>query len=180
MIAISTANQIDTPEFKRWFKNSKMVEHGKPKRYFHKTSSDFKVFDDLKVGANDHGYAGAGFYFTPQPLQGLTYGDRTMAVYLSIQNPYIRTAQSWDTDPIDPYKWIPANKVTDHENPYSMAGIKEAAVAWTKMMIHKGYDGFIDSTDPKYGEIVVFKNTQIKSAVGNNGNFDPHNPDITG
>lgn len=158
--------------FRRWFGDSKIVDvAGVPKVMYHKTYADFTVFDRERVGENDYGYAGAGFYFMPVPLQGFTYGDRTMPVYLSIQNPYVRTVSSWNTDPLDPYQWIPANSA-------KFGGDKKAASrAWTSMIREMGYDGFVDATTPD-GEVVAFDNTQIKSAVGNNGDFDPSNPSI--
>lgn len=158
--------------FRRWFGGSKIVDAaGAPKVMYHKTYADFTVFDRERVGENDYGYAGAGFYFMPVPLQGFTYGDRTMPVYLSIQNPYVRTASSWNTDPLDPYQWIPANSAR-------FGGDKKAASrAWTAMIREMGYDGFVDATTPD-GEVVAFDSAQIKSAVGNNGDFDPSNPSI--
>lgn len=155
-----------------WFRDSKIVNpDGTPKVMYHKTFADFTVFDSERVGENDYGYAGAGFYFMPVPMQGFTYGDRTMPVYLSIQNPYVRTATSWNTDPLDPYQWIPANSE-------KFGGDKKAASrAWTAMMRAQGYDGFIDNATTN-GEVVAFDNTQIKSAIGNNGLFDASNPDI--
>ncbi len=157
---------------RRWFGDSKIVDAaGAPKVMYHKTYADFTVFDSERVGENDYGYAGAGFYFMPVPLQGFTYGDRTMPVYLSIQNPYVRTAASWNTDPLDPYQWIPANSAR-------FGGDKQAASrAWTAMIREMGYDGFVDATTPD-GEVVAFDSTQIKSAIGNSGDFDPSNPSI--
>lgn len=165
-------DQTQTPAFKKWFGDSKVVDAaGKPLVVYHKSHDDFTVFDKDKVGKNDHGYAGRGFYFMSMPLSGDTYGNRTMPVYLSLQNPYIRTPENWNTDELNPYSWI-ANHIEE------FGSRKESSVAWTKMMIEKGYDGFIDRADPQGGEIVAFEATQIKSSIGNNGNFDGTNPDI--
>ena len=161
----------DTPEFKKFIKGSHVTnEDGSPMVVYHKTDGDFDVFDSEMIGKNDGGYAGRGFYFTPEPLGGMTYGKATMPVYLSIKNPYIRTKENWNTDKLNPYEWIPANAER-------LGGQTEASVAWTQMMKEKGYDGFIDKAVDG-GEIVAFDPTQIKSATGNNGNFDATNPDI--
>jgi len=156
--------QTRSEAFQQWFGDSKVVDaNGDPLVVYHKTSSDFAEFDSEKIGENDYGYAGRGFYFTPFPLQGLTYGDRTMPVYLSIQNPYTRTDDNWQ-DALDPYQWIPAN--------IERLGSREAAAqAWTDMMKEQGFDGFIDKSGDGRGEIVAFEPTQIKS-VFNRGTFD--------
>ena len=167
----SLRSQTNTPEFKRWFKDSKVVDaDGKPLVVYHKTDEDFSVFDGSKHGKNDYGYAGKGFYFMPFPLQGYTYGNTTMPVYLSLQNPYIRNDENWRSE-LDPYSWIPANQE-------SLGGKDKAAAAWTKMMQDKGFDGFMDKTGNGDGEITAFNPNQIKSSIGNNGQFDGTNPDI--
>src|SRR5690606_13508847 len=43
------------------------------------------------------------------------------------------------------------------------------------VLIERGYDGIVDM---RSGEIVAFRPEQIKSAIGNNGNFDPEDADI--
>ena len=43
----------DTPEFKKWFGASKVVDaEGKPLVVYHGTARDFKKFDPLRVGKN--------------------------------------------------------------------------------------------------------------------------------
>ncbi len=161
-----------TEAFKRWFGDSKVVdENGEPLVVYHKSYDDFTEFSSEKIGSNDYGYAGRGFYFMDIPLQGLTYGDRTMPVYLSLQNPYIRTAKNWKTDKLNPYSWI-----ADNLDKYGSRA--QASEAWTQMMKDKGYDGFIDRADSSGGELVAFYPTQIKSAIGNIGAYSLTNPDI--
>lgn len=177
---------INTPEFKAWFKDSKVVdEQGKPKVVYHKTSADFESFDKNKAGANDYGYAGKGFYFSPETSNkegdALSYGNRTMPVFLSLQNPYIRTMDNWNKDKLNPYTWIPERAQElmkakgKAKGDYEKETTAQASHEWTEMMKAKGYDGFIDQA-VKGGEIVAFEPSQIKSAIANKGSYDPSNP----
>jgi hypothetical protein len=52
---------------------------------------------------------------------------------------------------------------------------RDKVEAWTDELIAQGYDGSTNGA----GEWCVFHATQIKSAIGNNGDFNPNNPDIT-
>jgi len=159
------------PKFQKWFGNSKVVdENGNPLVVYHKTESDIKKFQKEKIGKNDYGYAGRGFYFMPFPLQGLTYGNITMPVYLSLQNPFVINDSNWQSEE-SPYKWIPANSER-------LGGKSKAADAWTEMMKSKGFDGFMDKTGKGDGEIVAFEPTQIKSAIGNSGEFSTEAEEI--
>lgn len=157
--------------FWKWFGDSKIVDkQGRPLVCYHKTTEDFDAFSDEKHGKNDYGYAGKGFYFMPFPLQGFTYGNITMPVYLSIQNPYIRTNDNWEDSDVDPYNWIPKQ---GFENRH------QAAIQWTNLIKKAGYDGFRDIAGDGNGEIVAFSAHQIKSVSGNVGTYSRDNPSIT-
>jgi hypothetical protein len=73
------------PEFKRWFKDSKVVdENGKPLVMYHATTSDFSKFDTERKSL-----MGAGSWFSREPSQQFAEGEggNIMPVYLSLQNP---------------------------------------------------------------------------------------------
>lgn len=56
----------DTPAFKAWFGNSKVVDdEGEPLNVYHGTTGNFEVFDIKKVYRDS--YVGKGFYFTAEP-----------------------------------------------------------------------------------------------------------------
>ena len=76
----------DTPEFKAWFGDSKVVDdQGKPLVVYHGTRAQFSVFDYSKIG--EQGRAeGAGFYFTNSKKVAAGYGS-PMEVFLSINKP---------------------------------------------------------------------------------------------
>lgn len=142
----SGSSQIDTPEFKAWFGNSKVVdENDKPLRVFHGTwtAKDFKEFKP-KVGAPFKGH-----YFTSSASLASSYtgqgldGGHLIPCYLLIKNP--ATIQNYQTKSPDE-------------------------------LIRLGYDGVIS---PSKGIFIVFESTQIKSATGNRGTFDPKDPNIT-
>ena len=89
----------DTPEFKKWFGNSKMVnEKGEPIIAYHGTPNEFRIFDPSWIGTmHDRGFYGKGFYFTfntdPKwnvfaESEASYYGKVVMPVFLKIENPF--------------------------------------------------------------------------------------------
>jgi len=147
-------NQTDTAAFKRWFGDSKVVDaDGKPMRVYHGTgATDIGAFN-----VSDRGSYGGGIYLTPE-----IRGANDYAIY--------RGAPSSTVYPV--YAAI--------KNPAS--GSEAAQVASWKgeenareELIRRGYDGVVDM---RSGEIVAFYPSQVKSAIGNNGDFDGGNPDI--
>lgn len=158
------AAQTDTPAFKRWFGDSKVVdEQGNPLVVYHGTMYDFAVFDlDRSVEG--------GFFFSVSPQHASKFASEilgrnditpnVMPVYVSIKNPMIVDGTQ-----------LP----TEHELEDIESLIRSAK--------KKGHDGvlikdFRDRNATPQDTYVVFRPEQIKSAIGNNGNFDPNNPDI--
>ena len=129
--------QTQTPEFKRWFGDSKVVdENGEPLVVYHGTDQDFSEFKISRTG-----WLGKGFYFTDNREQAARYGKNVMAVYLK-------------ADRI-------VNTLTG-----KIEGDGKAVATKGRAAVGKGT------------VYVVTKPTQIKSATGNTGAFDPDNPDI--
>jgi predicted GNAT family acetyltransferase len=132
--------------FWKWFGDSKVVDaDGKPLVVYHGTHNDF---DQFEIG--DEG----GVFFTTFkrnaseyagtfPGMGQAEGGHVIPAYLSIQNPYRQTAAEWL-----------AGKGLDLDS------AKE-----------QGYDGFIIEGQDGGDTYVVFRPEQIKSAIGNNGEF---------
>jgi len=161
-------DQTKTPEFKRWFKDSKVVDaDGKPLVVYHGTTADFGVFDKARRGEKTQAEdARGGFFFADNPrianeftwANGGREGGNIMPVYLRMTNPF-------RTD-------FPLNGTTG-----TAAGdvLKRAKAA--------GHDGVIFTKTDMLGStgqsFVVFESEQIKSATGNRGTFDPASPDIT-
>lgn len=169
--SVAPAAQTETPEFQNWFKESKVVdEDGEPLVVYHGTAKDI-----TSLKAPDSRFAGKGIYFTKNPNYAALYSTSTAAingdnggeviypVYLSMQRPLVIEGGNYLKDGRKPGE--PAQKSTAHLTANDIAAYKE-----------QGYDGIIS---PGNSEYIVFDPTQIKSAIGNSGAFDPSNPDIT-
>jgi len=165
--------------FKTWFGNSKVVDaNGKPLVVYHGTNQDFGEFSHDSLGSeNDYGFMGAGFYFMNDPEWGSGYaeiaGEKTgganvLPVYLKMENPL--EIRSYEELPV-----VPKTKTDTVSGVYD----KEEALELTNILKQKGHDGVILHAKHGVEEYVVFEPTQIKSATGNNWEFNPSNADIT-
>lgn len=203
--AVRETAQTDSPAFKQWFGNSQVVDaSGRPERVYHVTVyGDFDAFDK---NSQRKGMAGYGFYFTdvsgvnicadyganfqaPHDWQGNPKRINVMPVYLSLQNPLV-------VDHIADVKAKYGNRDPGQfgqGREYGGMG-KDALTAIER----DGYDGVISTEyvkrmrDGSYKVVepgtkgaiahpvyVVFEPTQIKSAIGNSGAFNPDSANIT-
>ena len=185
-----TSPGAESPAFKRWFGDSKVVDaEGKPLVVYHGTGNSFSTFDR-------HAYTEReGFYFSSDPAfagdfaegsaDGIAYDDReeaqgpsVMPVYLSIQNP-VDVRNGWPKEVAEQlddtinYEWLTTLPPSDFW--LAMDGADGSAIK--SKLESLGYDGLI-ATEVGAPVYVAFRPEQIKSAIGNNGNFDPANPDI--
>jgi hypothetical protein len=145
----------NTPEFKAWFGNSKAVDKdGKPLRLYHGTHADFSQFKADKQGqiwlTSDPNYA--NIYSAGHNGANIPAdGGNVMPVYLRAENPYSIRSEDWPNAPrVETLRARGYDSVKLNNSNYS-------ATIW----------------------IALNGSTQIKSAVGNQGTFDPTNPDIT-
>lgn len=169
----------DTPAFKRWFGDSKVVDaEGNPLVVYHGTGSDFTAFDPAMSGGNYLRGASKGFFFTNRPIPAGVYAEQAsganfadesnprfgagtaniMPVFLALQSPYVRKATG------SPDKWFDANQAKLYA---------AADKAGADGIIVRGGNGFENRSI-----YVAFRPEQIKSSVGNVGSFDPENADI--
>lgn len=164
--------QTETRQFKRWFKDSKVVdEDGKPLVMYHGThaeNGDFHVFDyskAVKRGGLGLKALGAGNYFTATHLSGNErYGSRVIEAYLSIKHPF-------EVDAGETFGEAVQSKMGLDTKGMSYDAIQQA-------MRERGYDGVIQrGKDGRTALAVTFDPEQIKSATDNVGLFDPMNPD---
>lgn len=178
--------QTQTPEFKAWFGDSKVVdEKGEPLVVYHGTpDANISQFDATR-----------GAFFTDKPAVADEYTSKRGAwmspgkspnitpAFLSMKNPLVIDAAGKRNDniPVPWQEWKP--KVFGNLPPNAVS--VSAAFDYAKA---NGYDGLIVKnvidtawTDGKTKSTVyaVVSPTQIKSAIGNRGTFDPSNPDIT-
>jgi hypothetical protein len=175
-----------TTAFDRWFGDSKVVDKkGKPLVVYHGTASDFSEFDaKLSDTQSRTGAPKGSFFFSDSPQIAVSYtvawqGDfsaeysdeaNVMPVYLSIKNPLKVDAKKENWQDIQ-YKG----------RFYNINELAEKAQ-------REGYDGLIvkNVQDRGRGDVendiattyVAFNPTQVKSATGNIGTYDPDNADI--
>jgi hypothetical protein len=161
----------ETPKFKEWFAGSKVVDdHGRPLRVYHGTSK-YIDFASFKMPKNRVWFTSdpkeASMYSTSNDSQKYEFIDgkykeinthnRVMPLYLKI---------------INPYRWTEKDQ---NEIKYAKNYKKAFSIKFLNIK-NCGYDGI----DMGNGGWVVLNNAnQIKSAIGNNGNFDSKSNKIT-
>jgi hypothetical protein len=168
--------QTETPEFKKWFGDSKVVdEKGEPLVVYHGTNKDFKEFKTDKKQSNFNAMIADGFYFTENPkyASGYAVGDgaNIKQAYLNVKNPLIVKS-------VPEYKRAMSEAKGKLSKGSKYAEAQLLSKSDSEVLAASGYDGVIYKPDAKMSEIVVFEPNQIKSATGNRGTFDPNNPDI--
>lgn len=178
--ASKPVSKTETPAFKKWFGNSKVVDgEGKPLVVYHGTKSDVSAFDIHKAGTSDDGLAGKGFYFTYNADEASGYAEsdnfgegrnpNVMPVYVNVRNP-LRIVNGVLPD---------GRKVTDVHKQHGAGINAKGGAAIKKIAEDGGHDGVVwVRTDGGIGHVVAFNPAQIKSATGNNGDYSDH-PDMT-
>jgi hypothetical protein len=169
-------------QFKEWFGGSKVVdEAGNPKTVYHATRSDFKAFDKGKLGSSTGApSAREGFFFASEPAKsyaskmdpitgkdlGISEGGNIIPAHLRMKNPMV----------------VPPNM--DGRGKSYPETIAEAKARGHDGVIWKAYPRSKDPNDPfrdteVYSDIyLVFEPSQIKSATGNRGTYNPSSPRI--
>jgi hypothetical protein len=189
-IRASEKRDIDSPEFKRWFGDSKVVDaEGRPLVVYHGTHANDSIerFSEDKIGSRtDDGFMGRGFYFGDstdassyagyQPFSDPSRkpsGGSVYPVYLSLQNPLVLFGRRVG----ERVKRMPDRGVLARD----AAGLpRSASAAELRAKLEgMGHGGVIYTDELGTQEYVAFRPEQIKSAIGNSGAFDPANPDIT-
>ena len=163
--------------FKRWFGNSKVVDGaGKPLVVYHGTGGDIVSF---KLGRG-------AIYFTSDQSVASHYANNSdvdepypnvLAVYLKIENPLI-VDESWAKQNLDDDDGDRDWTVLDNFL-YSAGNMGHDGVILRSVEDFAGVDVNGKRIVKPYDQFIVFSKYQIKSATGNNGGFNPNNPDIT-
>ncbi|MES2945403.1 MAG: hypothetical protein V4772_21255, partial [Pseudomonadota bacterium] len=138
---------------------------GKPVVFYHGTRDDITAFRTDHPNRKDKGWLGRGIYVASNPDDAHTYASmkigsgnpRIMPLFVAVRHPYIASREL-------------KNKLKHS----SQAAID----AFTADLKAKGHDGVVMAFDEGHVELMAFEPTQVKSAIGNNGNFDGTNPDI--
>jgi len=178
-----------TEAFKKWFGDSKIVDDkGEPLTLYHGTDKDFSEFENrggkVTVLFSVVDVERSGFFFSPNREIAKDFGSNVIDVHLSIKNP---------ADFIDEKKWPLIRdglvglgwneKFFNHGEVWEWFDDEDGKkmVADLKTL---GYDGAIIEEPGVEGgrriskSYIAFDPTQIKSASGNSGEFDPKSKDI--
>lgn len=160
--------------FWAWFGDSKVVDaEGKPLVMYHGTTADFDTFKDNQRGV--HFVSPSGEWvekFTITSQGGSAEGANVMPVYVRAENPFdfenkkhvsvVAASASLGKVAIDQIKVGSWSRIEDRT---------------TLATIKKRFDGLYVMEDGQKN-LAIFDPTQIKSATGNRGTFDPADPNI--
>lgn len=183
------APDIESPEFKAWFGDSKVIDDsGKPLVVYRgdrvgKTSFDGKHDPTIRIQGNvfftseaavARGYTPGQWRNKPnKTATDLAEEDGLYRAFLAMRNPIVVDAkgEEWDAVPLprELRKELKGSEILQIDDLAALAR-------------RKGYDGLIvKNVADQYGDstqYVVFSPTQIKSATRNTGAFDPNDPRI--
>lgn len=165
-----------------------------PDVLYHGTARDIQSFDPNAKRSydvdpsnpeeTDTGWFGKGHYFTASPKLAAHYADEgakrqggqganIIPAHVAMKNPFVVDMKAYDSG------------AKSLDNALSRAGVPMHTRGWRKpseqtaALVGMGHDGVIATREGKPEEYVAFHPNQIKSAIGNQGTFDPNNPDIT-
>ena len=168
----SRMNSLGTPihpteegiiNFWKWFGDSKVVDNkGRPLVVYHGTNKDFDAFKTGLNKAKDE----QGIFFSPNPEIASAYSgyDEIFPIDVigSVIKCYLKIIHLYDFD---------------------FMGSKEGRGKIIQFAVNAGFDGVVLQNHYDVGGIsdqyVVFSPNQIKSAMGNNGNFNPNSSKLT-
>ena len=174
--------------FKRWFGDSKVLdEAGKPLVVYHGTRGDFDAFDPSLSGSKSKTGAPEGsFFFSDKPDVASSYtvsyqGDFGQTLYpganvvpanIAIKKPLRVNAKGDNWRDIQ-YKgeFLDINEIVERA--------KESG-KYDGVIVKNVRDKGVGNVESKTSTTIVpFDPTQIKSAIGNRGTWDPSDPNIT-
>jgi hypothetical protein len=207
--AAAGASITQTPAFRKWFGGSKVVdESGRPLVVYHGTDSDVEAFDPAKQGeATDAPSARMGFFFAADPAVASSYasspnfykddafgrvankltrgwyekaneallrklglrsvaggGENVLPVHLKIERPFEFDMKGQE------YRERSFAEIIDQAKRDGHDGV----------IIRNTFDEGFEEGGAKMTDVyVAFAPTQIKSAIGNRGTFDPNDPRIS-
>ena len=198
------SDPTSTPAFRRWFGESKVVDGaGRPLVVYHATRTSFDAF---KPGGTNAALSGPAMWFTDaresQPAKHNLPGEapegwQVLPVYLRMENPLViaspsehqlakRMAVGYDTDKLARAGAFPLAltrsmvarlRADDYDGiVYDRPAYQPSAPPPHNDEAYRGWRGKPASWRR---EFIVFDPTQIKSATGNRGTFDPDDPRIS-
>jgi GNAT superfamily N-acetyltransferase len=207
-------DSTSSPEFKAWFgeypprsssneppkpEGSVAVDQsGKPKVFYHGTSSDFTAFEVGQPATNSNAFGSwktqrAAIFFSENPNVAYQFaqqhgeeGIRTIPVYLNVRQP-VDLRRGVPDDVVDEltnlgmnHRWLMQFGPNDAWELFD----DEDGKMFVDNLKRLGYDGALLNEPVEINSMdsttwAVFDPSQVKSAIGNAGTFDPQNTDIT-
>ena len=196
-----TIRPVDSPEFRRWFGASKVVDgQGQPLVVWHASPPQIDPFYEFDPGR----VADIGFHFGTE--KAASEFGKPRPFYLSIQNPirledpgdwFYGVGRGWSVQDqlardglIDRHQYEVFHVAAEvlradrKAHGYTPRWTQERAKLSEKMrriLLDKGFDGVVYTNESEdYGSTswIAFAPTQIKAAVGNRGTFDPNDPNV--
>lgn len=174
--AFSAAPPVDTPAFKRWFGDSKVVDaDGNPLVVYHGTNADFTEFDRGQSREGD----GIIFVTPNQRVASdfATYrstwaGANVMPVYVKAEKVLEVMGNGRNIRDVEVDTKIDGMKYGEDVRGFA------ARNGYDAIVFRDVRDPISPSIDPIADVYALLPTAEIKSAIGNTGAFDPTNPDI--
>ena len=176
--------KTNTPQFRKWFGKSKITnEDGSPKVMYHGTQADITEFKGklLFVSPNQNvanKFAADDMLYGPESTL-LTPGANVLPVYVKSNNPFDYKNQKQVDELFEKIKSIFAKESReDAKRLLSEGNFKLTEDSRVIDAIKSlGYDGlYVEEFGAK--NLAVFEPTQIKSAIGNTGEYSTEVADI--
>ncbi len=187
--AHQTTSQTDTPAFRAWFGNSKVVDKdGKPLVMYHGTTKDFTEFKNYEEYGGGHGEI--HFFTTNKDYANVYAEDKGSKEGGNIIPVYLRSEKLFDTTNPAHMALVKKSFRADGMEPWEQKAYIEdyfhkGLPLWDngdmiRMAQKNGFDG-IKMVERKSGieSIGVFSPNQIKSAIGNKGTWSRTDNNIT-
>lgn len=171
--------------FDEWFGDSKVVdENGKPLVVYHGTNQDVDAFSPEKRSTKTGNVnAQLGHFFTDNKAEASRYASdwgkdngNVVPVFLSIQNPYTMPYKEINDLAMGEFhRWTEGATKEDliRNREDALNAVRERRAE----LIAEGYDGVFAKIGGK-NEYIAFYPNQIKSAIGNNGEYSRDNDSI--
>jgi hypothetical protein len=183
--AMRQADLPNNPNFTNWFGGSKMTNaDGTPMVLYHGSPYDIGEHTVGKKAEFHRGRRGA-IFFSPDPAFASTFAGGEMAAKYG-KKPNVMPVFIKAENPFDFENPEHVNRIMgmvkgydDFDRKRIASGLYEAIEDRDvqKALKQAGFDSFFVK-EKGVKNIGVFEPTQIKSATGNKGTYDPKNPDI--
>lgn len=176
--------------FWAWFGNSTVVDkQGRPKVMYHGSKADIAEFKSKATQVRETGnksWDNEGIYFTTNPSYADDYSTASFRadgpaavypVYLRIENPVVITKQPVWNKVVSAVKQGTGQtqltkSLVEEFNKYDDRASHYISARNLQQLLDQGIDGVVnDRLGTTVDEYVVFSGAQVKSAVGNSGEF---------